>query len=206
MECRIILSKDLSVFKTHPFRIKGSSLYGAIEEGVNFPFFYNKRGFPNFSDREKHTRLFRFLDNLGDVVATNHQMFFHLIEKNNVASLYKSRYGDLPDFDLDFMRDVDISFCTVKVPALMYLYNQAIAIQSETVVVHCVGFERTYGCVGDWDFSHSFVIYERYGELQVLKAESLNTNNNALMEIFEKLNKAACVDETERFVNLLSQG
>nr|WHM41566.1 P24 protein [Blackberry dwarf-associated virus] len=213
MECVIRLAKsrgDLGDVSGDIFYLATSKVYATLVEPERLSFFYDKLELCANNSRSKYPRLFRFLDNLGNVVATNNGNFMKFLSPEAVANNFVEKYPELLNKQQNekifrsLNNSADLNYCTLSTPALdSFLMN----LQDDwtgVCEVLAVGFTRKSDSTELWDFADSFVVYERSGELEIFYADSMDTRSSILAETFSLFKTASAESDFEKMVNFLS--
>nr|AKB90856.1 p23 protein [Grapevine leafroll-associated virus 4] len=206
MECVLALSRnvlDVSGEDQDVFELKSVGLFATLLPTERLSFFYDKLNVHMNSSRRHYPELFKFLDNLGNVVVTNNGAFFkfldsqavvdHFVRKDPSLAAYKSK-PDVPGG----------SYCMIAVPALNSFIGSVQHNLRCLVKVLAVGFTRADDSEALWVFKDSFVVFEYEGELQVYYGDSIDTHNSALLDVFDSFKNASGKSDFEKVVGFLS--
>nr|WDS60515.1 p23 protein [Grapevine leafroll-associated virus 4] len=206
MECVLALARNVSDIpgdSQDVFELKSVGLYATLLPTEHLSFFYDKLNVHMNSSRKHYPELFKFLDNLGNVVATNNGAFFKFLDSQAVVERFVRKdpslaaYQSKPDAPGG-------SYCMITVPALSRFIGSVRHNLRNLVKVLAVGFTRVDDSEALWDFKDSFVVFEYEGELQVYYGDNIDTRNSALLEVFDSFMSASGKSDFEKVVSFLS--
>nr|WCR39303.1 p24 [Pineapple mealybug wilt-associated virus 3] len=208
MERVVLVSKDkqlLGVSSNEVFYKPLNSLFFYASEGRNVTFFYDKLGNTLTEARKQNCELFSFLDNLGNVVATNNEQFLNFLDGTCVNDYMERRYGIVGGRGLS-PTEMKATYLTVKVPVLDLLWNVLEGSCKNLTKVFCVGFKRSAGCSFDdqYNFESSFAVFDSGSGFEAIFGEKIDFSSDFLKERYDSLRKAEDTHGVERVVNLLS--
>nr|BDX29233.1 23kDa-protein [Grapevine leafroll-associated virus 4] len=206
MECVLALSRnvsDISGEDRDVFELKSVGLYATLLPTERLSFFYDKLNIHINSSRKHYPELFKFLDNLGNVVATNNGAFFKFLDSQAVVDHFVRKDPSLAAYQ----SKPDVSggsYCMIAVPALSRFLGSVQHSLRSLVKVLAVGFTRVDDSEVLWGFKDSFVVFEYEGELQVYYGDSIDTRNSALLEVFDSFMSTSGKSDFEKVVGFLS--
>nr|BAM29345.1 23kDa protein [Grapevine leafroll-associated virus 4] len=206
MECVLALSRNVSEVSGEDrdvFELKNIGLYAALLPTERLSFFYDKLNVHINSSRKHYPDLFKFLDNLGNVVVTNNGAFFKFLDSQAVVDHFVRKDPSLAAYQSKPTTSGG-SYCMIAVPALHGFIGSVHHSLRCLVKVLAVGFTRVDDSEAMWDFKDSFVVFEYEGELQVYYGDSIDTRNSALLEVFDSFKSASGKSDFEKVVGFLS--
>nr|WCR39310.1 p24 [Pineapple mealybug wilt-associated virus 3] len=208
MERVVLVSKDkqlLGVNSDEVFYKPLNSLFFYALEGHNTAFFYDKLGDTLNQAREHNGELFSFLDNLGNVVATNNEQFLNFLDGTCVNEYMERRYNTVTGRTLN-ATEKKATYLTVKVPVLDLLWNVLEGSRGGLTKVLCVGFKRPTGSSFDnqYDFESSFAVFDSGNGMEIIFGEKMDFSSDFLKERYDSLRRAQSSIGVEKVVNLIS--
>nr|CAR91977.1 putative coat protein duplicate [Grapevine leafroll-associated virus 10] len=206
METVICLSKvkhEVPVPEEQVFFLVNSGVYAGVLPSEHLSFFYDKLNTGDNKDRRTYPELFKFLDNLGNVVATNNGNFMKFLDAVTIKEYFKRRYPSTVHID-NSSKVSGGDYCCLTVPALATFLSGVVHHLEGLTKVLAVGFTRSCDSEELWVFKNSFVVFENAGKLDVFCGDNMNTSNSAVLEVFNSFRAASSATDMERVINLLS--
>nr|BDX29226.1 23kDa-protein [Grapevine leafroll-associated virus 4] len=206
MEVVLCLSKvkaDVPVVEQDIFHLKNAGVFAAVLPPERLSFFYDKLSNSNNTERNKYQELFQFLDNLGNVVATNNGNFIKFLDVGSVTEYFRRRYHTANNVVSTSSAPAS-DYCCLTVPALATFLSGVCSRLEGLTRVLAVGFTRKGGSEELWEFKDSFVVFENSGEISTFYGDNMDTSNTALLEVFEAFASASGKPDFEKVVSLLS--
>ncbi|ACS44662.1 p23 [Grapevine leafroll-associated virus 4] len=206
MEVILCLSKvktDIPVVEQDIFHLKNAGVFAAIAPPERLSFFYDKLSINNNTERNKYQELFRFLDNLGNVVATNNGSFIKFLDASSVTEYFRKRYRTFNNV-VNTSSAPASDYCCLTVPALATFLSGFCSCLEGLTRVLAVGFTRKCDSEELWEFKDSFVVFENSGEISTFYGDNMDTSNTALLEVFEAFASASGKPDFEKAVSFLS--
>nr|AJG01603.1 23 kDa protein [Grapevine leafroll-associated virus 4] len=206
MEVILCLSKvkaDIQVVDQDFFYLKNAGVFAAVMPPERLSFFYDKLSINNNTERNKYPELFQFLDNLGNVVATNNGSFMKFLDVGSVTEYFRRRYPTANN-NASTSNAPASDYCCLTVPALTTFLSSVCSCLEGLTKVLAVGFTRKGDSEELWDFKDSFVVFENSGEISVFYGDNMDTSNTALLEVFDAFASTSGKPDFEKVVNLLS--
>nr|ACT67481.1 p23 [Grapevine leafroll-associated virus Carn] len=206
MECILVFSKrseDIPLSDKEIFFLREARVYAATLPPERLSFFYDKLDVHNNTSRENYKKIFDFLDNLGNVVATNSGAFMKFLTANAVDDFFKRKYPNILSSSVAYNNPTN-AYCFIAVPALERFISSLQSCELGLITILAVGFSRNGESDELWDFKNSFVVFEHGGSLEVFYGDSMDTRNSAILEIFNSFKLTSGQSDIEKVVNLLS--
>nr|WPV03020.1 p23 [Grapevine leafroll-associated virus 4] len=206
MEVVLCLSKvkaDISVDDQELFYLKNAGVFAAVMPPERLSFFYDKLSINNNTERNKYPELFQFLDNLGNVVATNNGNFIKFLDVGSVTEYFRRRYPTANNSNSTSSAPAS-DYCCLTVPALATFLSSVCCCLEGLTKVLAVGFTRKGGSEELWEFKDSFVVFENSGEISTFYGDNMDTSNTALLEVFDAFASSSGKTDFEKVVYLLS--
>nr|WEG77335.1 23 kDa protein [Grapevine leafroll-associated virus 4]WEG84546.1 23 kDa protein [Grapevine leafroll-associated virus 4]WEG84553.1 23 kDa protein [Grapevine leafroll-associated virus 4]WEG84560.1 23 kDa protein [Grapevine leafroll-associated virus 4]WEG84567.1 23 kDa protein [Grapevine leafroll-associated virus 4] len=206
MEVTLYLSKakeNLPVACDETFYLRNAGVYATVMPPERLSFFYDKLSVGNNSDRNKYRELFQFLDNLGNVVATNNGNFIKFLDVDSVMEYFRRRYPDGSSLS-NMNKTPSSDYCCLTVPALTTFLNSVCGCLEGLTTVLAVGFTRNDNTDELWSFKDTFVVFENSGVISTFYGDNMDTSNSALLEVLDSFGSASGKTDFEKVVNLLS--
>nr|BDX29219.1 23kDa-protein [Grapevine leafroll-associated virus 4] len=206
MECILVFSKrseDIPLPDEDVFFLRDVHVYAATLPSERLSFFYDKLDVHNNTSRKTYKNLFSFLDNLGNVVATNNGAFMKFLTANAVDDFFRRKYPNVASSTVA-NNTPNNAYCFIAVPALECFISSLHYCELGLITILAVGFTRDGGSDELWVFKNSFVVFEHAGEIKVFYGDSIDTRNSAILEIFNSFKLASGKSDLEKVVNFLS--
>nr|WEG84637.1 23 kDa protein [Grapevine leafroll-associated virus 4]WEG84693.1 23 kDa protein [Grapevine leafroll-associated virus 4] len=206
MEVTLCLSnvkEDIPSTCDELFFLRNAGVFAAVLPAERLSFFYDKYSVGNNSDRNKYPKLFSFLDNLGNVVATNNGNFIKFLDVDSVMEFFKRKYpGSSNIYNTNKTPASD--YCCLTVPALTTFLTSVCNCLEGLTIVLAVGFTRRSDTDELWCFKDTFVVFENSGVISTFYGDNMDTSNSALLEVLDSFGSTSGKSDFEKVVNLLS--